>query len=55
MMRVDACFDNNNAAETMLNYTPAMHCPTVRGFDARLLVTVCKKEVQMSLPYLVFV
>ena len=42
MMRVDACFDNNNAAETILNYTSAL--PSERGFGVRLSVTVCTRK-----------
>ena len=43
MMRVDACFDNNNAAGTMLNYTSALPSRYVLAFACRSLWY--KKEV----------
>ena len=45
-MRVDACFDNNNAAETMLNYTSAL--PSVRCFGICLSVTVCIRKMDID-------
>ena len=42
MMRVVAYFDDNNAAETMLNYTSAL--PYVRCLGVRLSVAVCIRK-----------
>ena len=41
-MRFDACFDNNNSAKTMLNYTTEL--PSVRCFGVRLSVIVCTRK-----------